>query len=421
MSASTPPEEAPIVTMSRPVKSSSTIANLAQPVYAPAAGGCELPVHTVTEHEPLEAGVIFVVPANRHVNITDSEIDLRTDQHGRPMPSIDLLFSSAADSFGERLIAVILTGTGSDGTEGARLVRKAGGMVIIQDPETAKFGDMPGSLAPNTVDIVAELDRIGLILGELISGAGVSEAAPRDRDEKRALERFLEELRERHGIDFRSYKTPTIMRRLRRRMVITGSGTIEDYARYLDDHPEEYRQLVNTFLIKVTEFFRDPELFEYLREEVVPGLLEESRERGRQLRVWSAGCATGEEAYSPAILISEVLGAGRGQNPSWPARGERDPGRAAGRARAGGGSRRGRALGQRTQDPATRGLSNRQIAASLHISEATVKRHLANLYSKIGVGSRGEATRKALLQGWITARDLTLAETIAPDPEDAQT
>ena len=106
-----------------------------------------LPVRTVTEHEPLEAGVIFVVPADRHVNITDSQIDLSIDSAGRPKPSVDLLMSSAAEAFGEGLIAVVLTGTGSDGTDGARDVRKAGGTVIIQDPETAKFGSMPGSLA----------------------------------------------------------------------------------------------------------------------------------------------------------------------------------------------------------------------------------------------------------------------------------
>jgi two-component system CheB/CheR fusion protein len=265
-----------------------------------------LPVRTVSEHEALEAGVIFVVPANRHVNITDSEIDLRMDPHGRPMPSIDLLFSSAADSFGERLIAIILSGIGSDGTEGARVVSKAGGVVIIQDPETAAFGDMPGSLAPNTVDIVAELQRIGPVVGELVSGDGVSEDASHE-DEKRALEVFLEDLRDQQGMDFSNYKRPTIMRRLRRRMIATETESIEDYVAYLDEHPEEYRQLVNTFLIKVTEFFRDPDLFEYLREEILPRLADKSREQGRELRIWSAGCATGEEAYSLAILISEVL------------------------------------------------------------------------------------------------------------------
>ncbi len=116
-----------------------------------------LPVRTVSDHEPLEGGVVFVVPANRHVNITHSAVDLMVDTHGRPKPSVDLLMSSAAEVYGERLIAVVLTGMGTDGAEGARAVRKAGGTVVVQDPETARFGGMPGSLAPNTVDIVADL------------------------------------------------------------------------------------------------------------------------------------------------------------------------------------------------------------------------------------------------------------------------
>jgi two-component system CheB/CheR fusion protein len=127
-----------------------------------------LPVQTVTDHEPLRAGVIFVVPSNRHVNITDSEIGLSEDSAGRPMPSVNLLLSSAAEVYGERLVAVVLTSTGSDGVEGARIVRGAGGTVIIQDPETAEFGAMPGALAPNTVDIVADRDSIGPIIDDQI-------------------------------------------------------------------------------------------------------------------------------------------------------------------------------------------------------------------------------------------------------------
>ena len=266
-----------------------------------------LPVKTVTEHEPLRAGVVYVVPANRHVNITDSEIELSSaPSPGQPIPSVDLLMKTAAGVYGENLIAVVLSGTGTDGTEGARAVSQAGGTVIIQDPQTAEFGEMPRSLAPSTVDIVASLEKIGPLLGNLISGMAVPERA--SEDDGQELERFLEELHRSRGVDFRSYKRPTIMRRLGRRMAATDSGSIEEYSRHLEDHPEEYKQLIGTFLIKVTEFFRDPELFDYLKEEVLPELIGEAREQENQLRIWSAGCATGEEAYSLAILVSEVLG-----------------------------------------------------------------------------------------------------------------
>jgi two-component system CheB/CheR fusion protein len=109
-------------------------------------------------------------------------------------------------------------------------------------------------------------------------------------------------------VDFRSYKQPTILRRLGRRMAATDCQSLDEYSRYLEEHPEEYRQLIGAFLIKVTKFFRDPELFDYLQREVLPELIENAREEEKQLRIWSAGCATGEEAYSLAILVSEVLG-----------------------------------------------------------------------------------------------------------------
>jgi two-component system CheB/CheR fusion protein len=265
-----------------------------------------LPVRTLQEHEslPLESGVVFVVPADRHVNMTDTEIFLQDDTRGRPKPSIDLIFGSAAEIYGDRLIAVVLTGVGHDGADGARAVKRTGGTVIIQNPETATHPDMPRSLAPNTVDIVADMDKIGAILHELLAGIEV----PREPDEKKKLESFLEEVRNNNGIDFRSYKTPTIMRRLQRRIVATGSGDLDGYIPYLQDNPEEYEHLVSAFLIKVTEFYRNRELFDFLQQELIPELVEKARNQDNQLRIWSAGCATGEEAYSLAIMVSEALG-----------------------------------------------------------------------------------------------------------------
>ncbi|MDP8953311.1 MAG: hypothetical protein M3N18_13965, partial [Actinomycetota bacterium] len=266
-----------------------------------------LPVRTVSDEEPLEDGVIFVVPANNHINITASHIGMQSNTQGRPKPSVDLLLGSAAEVFGERLIAVVLTGTGNDGTDGARLVSEWGGTVVIQNPDTADFRDMPASLAPNTVDVVADLDEIVHILVDLLEKLDGTTGEPPE-GEKGELKRLLEGLREAHSVDFASYKETTIVRRLKRRMAVTGQDTIGDYRRYLEANPNEYRNLVSSFLIKVTEFFRDPEHFEYLQKEVLPGLVEEAREGNRGLRIWSAGCATGEEAYSLAIALSEVLG-----------------------------------------------------------------------------------------------------------------
>src|SRR5919199_2042994 len=154
-----------------------------------------LPVQQVVDHAPLQNGVVFVVPVNRHVEITDHAISLRTRDGGRAMPSIDLLLTTAAPVFGENLIAVILTGTGSDGAAGARAVKEAGGMVVIQNPRTAQFAAMPLAIAPPLVDVMADLEAIGPLLHDLLTGAYLPA-------ENRTLRALLDQLHEASGIDF---------------------------------------------------------------------------------------------------------------------------------------------------------------------------------------------------------------------------
>ena len=263
-----------------------------------------LPVTTILDHEALTPGHIFVVPSDRHVEITDGHLSLRQHAAGRPKPSINLLFGTAALSYGERLIAVILTGSGSDGATGALEVKRAGGTVVIQNPATASYPSMPQSLAPTTVDLVANIEDIGPLLADLLTGTSLL-TQPR---ETRALRDFLLQVHEHSGLDFTSYKPATILRRIKRRMVATSTGSLEDYLDYLRRYPEEYQRLVTALLIKVTEFFRDSELYATLRAQIVPDILENARRTTQELRIWSAGCATGEEAYSLALLVAEALG-----------------------------------------------------------------------------------------------------------------
>ncbi len=262
-----------------------------------------LPVVSLRDHELLQPSTVYVVPANNHVEITDHDITLLPDGNGRPKPSVDLLLTSAAEIFGEQLIAVILTGTGSDGTVGARAVKRAGGTVVIQNPDTAAYPGMPQSLEPQMVDVVADIQRIGPILYDLLTGVSV----PAQPEAMRELQPFLDQVREHSGIDFGPYKPATIVRRLQRRIIATNSADLAGYVLLIESHPEEYQRLVSSFLIKVTEFMRDPELFDILREQVLPELIAYSRTHGNELRIWSAGCATGEEAFSLAILVCEAL------------------------------------------------------------------------------------------------------------------
>ena len=265
-----------------------------------------LTVVSVEREELLKPNTIYVVPSNHHVEITDHDVKLLPDGDGRPTPSVNLLLTSAAEVYNEKLIAVILTGTGSDGTAGARTVHERGGTVIIQNPQTAAYPGMPESLEPETVDFVADLADIGSILAELINGK--APGLPQIHTQQ-DLQPFLTQVHEQTGIDFSTYKPATILRRLQRRMVATDTQNLPDYSEYLKVNPDEYDLLVADFLIKVTEFMRDPELFTYLREQILPKLIEYSRlTKNKELRFWSAGCATGEEAYSLAILLFELLG-----------------------------------------------------------------------------------------------------------------
>ncbi|MFL5673889.1 MAG: chemotaxis protein CheB [Chloroflexota bacterium] len=261
----------------------------------------DLKVISIEDRSPLVAGTVYIVPPDRHVSILDHEVRLDSEDPERPKPSVDRLLETAAEVFGERLIAVILSGTGSDGAAGAQYVAASGGTVIAQDPETAAFPSMPRSLLPQTVDAVTPVEAIGPLLESLVGGATDL------KDMGDGLDRFLLQLRDRSGIDFTAYKRPTIVRRLERRMAATRSTGLVDYRRYLLSHPDEVHRLRSSLLIKVTDFFRDPELFDYIRATLLPSLIDDARER-RELRLWSAGCATGEEAYSLAMLVADALG-----------------------------------------------------------------------------------------------------------------
>ena len=265
-----------------------------------------LPIVTVDERSPtpLENGKIYVVPSNRHVKIRDGHVHLEGDHGQRPKPSVDLLLSSAAQSYGEHLIAVILTGAGSDGAAGAVDVKNAGGTVVIQNPQTAPYPSMPLSLPPTAVDHVVEMEQIGPLLFDILKGNNL----PATETVEDPLRELLTHVSALTNIDFRNYKSSTILRRIGRRMAVTHSSNIRDYSGYLREHPEEVTELVKAFLIRVTGFFRDPEAFEFLKETIIPTLIERARENGRSLRIWSAGCATGEEAYSLALLFADHLG-----------------------------------------------------------------------------------------------------------------
>src|SRR5438477_6237710 len=230
-----------------------------------------LPVVVVHDNTPLQPGYVYVVPSNRHVTIKDSAVNLEGDHADRPRPSVDLLLSSAAASYGENLIAVILTGSGSDGASGAVDVKNAGGTVIIQNPQTARYPSMPLALPPTLVDFEVAIERIGPLLYDLLK-KGESLPQPEEKTDD-VLRSILEQVSRQANIDFRLYKSSTILRRISRRMAVTHCSTMHDYLDYLKANPQEVGELVKAFLINVTQFFRDSDAFTYLKSQILLKLI----------------------------------------------------------------------------------------------------------------------------------------------------
>ena len=265
----------------------------------------DLPIIVVTSSSKLEPGKIYVIPSNRHILVKDHHVELQDDRGKRPRPSIDALLSSAAEVYGDHLIAVILTGSGSDGAAGALDVKNAGGTIVVQDPHTARYPSMPLALPPTIVDFEVKLENIGALLQSLLLGVNIVQTEERTED---TLREILELVNHQASVDFRQYKTSTILRRIGRRMTVTHVHTIRDYAEYLRSYPEEIGELVKSLLINVTQFFRDTDAFTYIKNDILPKIIAKARERDKVLRFWAAGCATGEEPYSLAMLLSDMLG-----------------------------------------------------------------------------------------------------------------
>ncbi len=269
-----------------------------------------MPIHQVTSGIELEANHIYLIPPKSRMTVKDEKLYL-TDKVVSQLPElpIDIFFHSLADDAGERAVGVILSGTGSDGSRGIVSIHKQGGMVIVQSPESAQFDGMPRSaIATGLCDFTLAPDRIPRILREY----GISPLAVRNRrDDHREL--FEDEgefaqlfvlLRRSYGLDFSPYRRSTVGRRIRRRMEFRQVPELTAYAAILSGDPDELELLYKDLLIGVTEFFRDRQAFRFLEQEVIPRLFL-TLQREEELRVWSAACATGEEAYSLAILLLE--------------------------------------------------------------------------------------------------------------------
>lgn len=259
----------------------------------------------------IEPDHVYVIPPNRDLSVLNRVLYLLepTAPRGLRLP-IDHFFSSLADDLREQGIGVILSGMGSDGTLGLRAIKEKAGAVFVQTPASAKFDGMPRSaIEAGLADVVAVAEelpgRILAYLQHLPTLASLPDPKPPDGDEK-GLDKVLLMLRAQTGHDFSLYKKSTLYRRIERRMGLHQLPRIADYVRYLMENPHETELLFKELLIGVTRFFRDPAVWEQLKNEAIPALLA-AHSGGGTLRAWVAGCSTGEEAYSLAMVFREAL------------------------------------------------------------------------------------------------------------------
>jgi len=270
-----------------------------------------LPVVQVDEGMRVETDHVYVIPPNVQMAIDGRDLHLkpRPDDRSRYTP-IDAFFASLAQAAGGRAIGIVLSGTASDGALGVRDIKAAGGVTIAQLPTSAKYEGMPrAAIATGVVDLVLTPEAIGQKIAQLSRHDGLPASEKPSAAEMVLSDAQLKEifdlLRPASGVDFRHYKLPTIKRRLFRRMALHRINDVAEYVRLLRSDAAELWSLYQDLLIHVTRFFREPESFEAMAREVFPALVESGQDQ--PIRVWVSGCATGEEAYSIGIALTEYL------------------------------------------------------------------------------------------------------------------
>ncbi|MCY2926881.1 MAG: ATP-binding protein [Planctomycetota bacterium] len=266
-----------------------------------------MPVTEAKDRMDVVPNHVYVIPPNRDMTIFHGKLQLRTPArpHGQRLP-IDTFFRSLAEDLCERAVGMIFSGSGTDGTQGLRAIGGAGGVCFVQDPATARYEGMPAS-ASQLATYVLTVDKMPsqlaacMKLGRLAPAPAVPAPAILS-----VFGRIAQVLRTRTGHDFSLYKKNTVCRRVERRMAVHGIEKVADYAQYLQEHAEEAQLLFKELLINVTSFFRDAEAFAALARDVLQGMLV-GKPENYVFRLWAPGCASGEEAYSLAILLRECM------------------------------------------------------------------------------------------------------------------
>jgi len=266
----------------------------------------DMRVAFAADEEPLQPDRMYLLPPGQEGGVRDGRFALsEEDGLSGGHHTVDILFETVAREYGPRSIGVVLSGSGSDGLEGARAIKAAEGIVIAQDPESAGSGAMPAAVIDRGLaDVVTDPASVGRELTQLETWPAAADDEEREPSEDNMLPAIVGVLARKTGIPFEDYKEGTLRRRIRRRQFVTRRGDPAEYLEWLRESPDEAERLKQDVLISVTELFRDPEAFDVLAD----AIRELIRDRqGEAIRVWVPGCATGEEAYSIGMLIADAV------------------------------------------------------------------------------------------------------------------
>ena len=265
-----------------------------------------MPVLEVQDGMHVRKNTVYMLPPKYNMEIEEDVLHLYEYNHQHINHPIDVFFRSLAKSYENRAVAIILSGTGSDGTNGIRSIKERNGMIIAQSPESAKFDGMPRSaIATGFVDLILNPDSIAREMAH-ISRSMADAGQKLQLSDGDLLSQVFTILKNVTNVNYSYYKKTTVLRRIERRIVVTHNRNLREYVNYMSNNPEEARLLAKEVLIGVTSFFRDQDYFDILKERVIKDLLRNARPSD-QIRVWVAGCSTGEEAYSIAILFAEAM------------------------------------------------------------------------------------------------------------------
>lgn len=273
----------------------------------------EMPIHSASDGLDMEADTIYLMPPRTNMLISDGQLRLAENTNdGQLHLPIDIFLCSLAEDKRHRAIGVVLSGTGSDGTRGIKALKEMGGLVMVQEPSTAKFDGMPIS-AYNTglADMLLPPKEMGANLVKFINHPFVTGDKPSLKtslsENVDLLSDIFQLLKQQSSINFSQYKASTVARRIERRMGINQLTSLESYMRLLNESAREVQVLNKELLIGVTRFFRDSDAFSKVTEEVIPDVVASAKEKGEGIRLWVAGCSSGEEAYSLAMLLDEEM------------------------------------------------------------------------------------------------------------------